>query len=103
MAIEWPLIAPLLLGIGGVVIALSSIIDRLLEEQPEAMAGLFFGLVVASILIAWELLDLRDTRRLAVLVAVGIATFVLLGFQSGAAASPRWSPSSSPAPSRSAP
>ena len=88
LAIEWALIAPLLLGIGGVVLALSSIIDRLLEEEPEAMAGLFFGLVVASILIGWELLERRDSMRMSVLGAAGVTTFLILGLQSGAAASP---------------
>lgn len=87
-AIEWTLIGPLLVGIGASVIALSSIIDRLLEDEPEAMAGLFFGLVVASILIGWELLDQKDALRIVTLIGVGVATFILLGLQSGTVASP---------------
>lgn len=87
-AIEWSLILPLLGGVGVAFIALSSLIDRLLVEQPEAMAGLFFGLVVASILIAWDLLDRRDSTRMAILAVVAVIAFFVLGVQSGVAASP---------------
>ena len=87
-AIEWPFIVPLLGGIAGAFVVLSSIIDRLLKDQPEAMAGLFFGLVVASIFVAWQLLKERDTQRMLVLAVVAVAAFFILGLQSGAASSP---------------
>jgi putative membrane protein len=87
-AIEWSFIAPLLSGIGMAIIALSSIIARLLDEQPEAMAGLFLGLVMASIIIAWRLLDRRDNVRMAVLALVAVLAFALLGLQSGTTTSP---------------
>lgn len=87
-AIEWGLILPLLMGIGVAFIALSSLIDRLLVDEPEAMAGLFFGLVVASILIAWGLLDRRDSTRMAILAVVAVIAFFVLGLQSGVAAAP---------------
>ena len=87
-AIEWTFIAPLLLGVGGAVVALSSIIDRLLTDEPEAMAGLFFGLVIASIFVAWELLNRRDGARMAVLAVVAVVAFFALGLQSGSVASP---------------
>lgn len=87
-AIEWGLIIPLLVGIGAAIIALSSIIDRLLTDEPEAMAGLFFGLVVASILVAWALLDRRDTTRVGVLIVVAVVAFVVLGWQSGSISDP---------------
>lgn len=87
-AIEWTFIVPLLVGIGAAFVVLASIIDRLLQDEPEAMAGLFFGLVVASILVAWKLLSRRDSARIAVLVAVAVVAFFVLGLQSGAATSP---------------
>lgn len=87
-AIEWGFIAPLLGGIGVAFVVLSSIIDRLLTDEPEAMAGLFFGLVVASIVITWQMLARRDTTRLAVLAATALIAFVVLGFQSGVVSSP---------------
>lgn len=87
-AIDWSLIVPLLGGIAVAFLLLSSLIDRLLVDEPEAMAGLFFGLVIASILVAWKMLHNRDTFRLAVLAAVAIAAFFLLGLQTGASSSP---------------
>lgn len=82
-AIEWTFIGPLLAGIGGAFVVLASVIDRLLVDEPEAMAGLFFGLVVASILVAWQMLNNRDSTRMLVLGAVAIAAFFILGLQSG--------------------
>jgi len=88
MAVDWLFLIPLLVGVLGAIAALSSLIDRLLQDRPEEMAGLFFGLVVASILVAWRLLEKRDVLRLGLLVAMGILTFILLGFQSGPALDP---------------
>ncbi len=85
-AIEWTFIGPLLVGIGAAFVVLSSLIDRLLTNEPEAMAGMFFGLVVASILVAWQLLSNRDPARMAVLAAVAVVAFFVLGLQSGAVA-----------------
>jgi len=87
-AIEWPFILPLLGGIAAAIVVLSSVIDRLLTDEPEALAGLFFGLVVASILVAWQLLTNRDGSRMAVLVAVAVVAFFVLGLQSGTATAP---------------
>jgi len=87
-AIEWTFIIPLLAGVAGAFVVLSSILDRLLTDEPEAMAGLFFGLVVASILVAWKLLNNRDSTRMLVLAAVAVVAFFVLGLQSGAASSP---------------
>ena len=79
---------PLLGGIVAAIVVLSSVIDRLLADEPQAMAGLFFGLVVASILIAWQMLSTRDSARMMVLVVVAIAAFFLLGLRSGVVADP---------------
>lgn len=86
--IEFEFILPLLVGLGVAILALASLLDHLLEEYPEEMAGLFFGLVVASIVIAWRMLDTRGPPRIALLVMVGVLTFWLLGFQSGPVSDP---------------
>ena len=82
-AIEWLFIIPLLAGVGGAVIVLSGLLDRFLEEEPEAMAGLFFGLVAASIIVAWGLLRQRDTQKLVIASVVAVVAFFVLGFQAG--------------------
>jgi putative membrane protein len=52
------------------------------------MAGLFLGLVAGSVVVAWRLLNDRTPIELALMVVVGAATFVLLGFQSGPVSNP---------------
>ncbi len=87
-SVEWEFLLPLAAGLFAAVLALSSIIDRLLEDAPEAMAGLFFGLVVGSIVVAWNLVGNRGPTELATMLGVGAVAFFLLGFQSGPVANP---------------
>ena len=88
VAIDWFFIVPLGVGVLAAVGLLSSVIEGLLQDRPEEMAGLFFGLVVGSVVVTWGLLSNRSSTLLAVMLAVGLATFVLLGFQSGPVSSP---------------
>ncbi len=87
-SVEWEFLLPLAAGLMVAVLALSSIIDRLLEDAPEAMAGLFFGLVLGSIVVAWKLVGTRGPTELGVMLGVGIVAFFLLGFQSGPVSDP---------------
>ncbi|MEM7340854.1 MAG: DUF368 domain-containing protein [Actinomycetota bacterium] len=88
VAIDWLFILPLGIGILVAVGLLSSVIERQLQDNPEEMAGLFFGLVLGSIVVAWATLGDRGPRNLALMAVVGVVAFVLLGFQSGPAADP---------------
>jgi putative membrane protein len=82
-AVEWGFLIPLAAGIGLAIIALSSIIETLLEEEPVRMAALFSGLVIGSIYVATRLVNGWDARRLALLAVTAAITFVVLGFRSG--------------------
>ena len=55
-SVQWNFLLPLLAGIGIALVALASLIEGLLETNAEEMAGLFFGLVAGSIVVAWMLL-----------------------------------------------
>lgn len=81
--VEWKLLVPLLVGILLAIGALSGVIEHLLAESPVEMAGLFFGLVAGSVVVAWGLLEKRDARRWTVLVIVAIITFIVLGLRGG--------------------
>lgn len=87
-SIEWLFIAPLGAGILVAVALLSSIIERQLQERPEEMAGLFFGLVLGSVVVAWAQLTDRSRANLGVVLGVAVVAFVALGFQSGPAVAP---------------
>jgi putative membrane protein len=81
--VEWGFLLPLLAGIGSAVLVLSSLIESLLHDRPVEMAGLFTGLVLGSVVIAWGLLQQRDLRRVAVLVVTAVVVFLLMGVTSG--------------------
>lgn len=86
--IDWLFLLPLLAGILTAVVALASLIQRQLEENAEPMAGLFFGLVLASIVVAWRLLLNQHAAHTGVILAVGLLLFWLLGYQSGPVTNP---------------
>jgi putative membrane protein len=81
-SIEWVWLFSLLFGILAAVFALSSVLERLLDDEPIKMAALFFGLVAGSIWVAVRMLDRLDAPTVAVMVGVGLAFFLLLGLRS---------------------
>jgi len=86
--VDWAFLLPLVLGIAIAFGGLSGVIEGLLHDHPEAMAGLFFGLVLGSIWVAWKLLSERNALRLSLIVGVGALMFFVLGFSSGPVADP---------------
>ncbi len=86
--IDFGFLLPLLAGILAAVALLAHVIEDALREHPEAMAGLFFGLVAGSVWVAWRLLRTRSPANLAIMATVGVAVFALLGLQSGPVADP---------------
>ncbi len=79
--VEWVWLLSLLAGILLAVAALSSIIEGLLHDHPVRMAGLFFGLVAGSTIVAWRLIERVTVTELAMMVGVAIVLFLLLGLR----------------------
>jgi putative membrane protein len=77
--VEWALLLPLLAGILTAVVSLASLLDQQLEEQPTILAGLFLGLVVGSVIIAWRLLREPVPSHYVVAGVVAVILFVVLG------------------------
>ncbi|MCP3909670.1 MAG: DUF368 domain-containing protein [Actinomycetia bacterium] len=86
--VDWAFLLPLLAGIGLAVIVLTSVIERLLEEQPVRVAAVFFGLVAGSMVVAWRLLVRPANSDFVAMGLVAIASFVLLGLRSGPVSDP---------------
>jgi putative membrane protein len=82
-AVEWGFLIPLLIGILLAVASLASVIENLLHDQPEEMAGLFTGLIAGSVVIAWRLVRTWSPTNLAIVVGVSVAIFVVLGLREG--------------------
>lgn len=87
-SVDWKFLIPLLVGIGSAVAVLASVIESALRNHPEAMAGLFFGLVLGSIFVARNLLVAPSTSHAAIALGIGLLVFALLGFQSGPVSDP---------------
>jgi putative membrane protein len=81
-SIEWIWLFSLLAGIIAAVFALSSVIERLLEDEPIRMAALFLGLIIGSIWVAVRMIDRIDAVAAALMFGVGISFFLLLGLRS---------------------
>ncbi len=88
--IDWGLILPLVVGIGVAIFTLAGVITTLLEDHPEAMAGLFSGLVAASAWVAWRMIRRPSGTSVGIVVVVAVVTFLVLGLKGGAVADPSW-------------
>jgi len=82
-SVEWRFFVPVLTGILLAVVLLASFLEDQLEERPEVIAGLFFGLVLGSIGIAWRLLRGATWRHVAIAAVVGLVLFGALGLGEG--------------------
>ena len=87
-SVDWVFLLPLVAGIGSAVLILSGIIESALTNHPESMAGLFFGLVVGSMIVARKLLKEPNAQHAVITLAVGLVLFFVLAFQSGPVSDP---------------
>lgn len=86
--LDFLFLLPLGAGMGVAVIALASVIETQLRDNPENMAGLFFGLVAASVVVALGLLTERTPQGWMLMAVVAVLVFLLLGYQQGPIADP---------------
>lgn len=86
--VEWRFLLPLLAGVAAALISLARLIETLLEDHPVEMSALFFGLVAASVVVAWGMVPHWNATQAGTLVVVAVAAFAVLGFRSGEAESP---------------
>ena len=83
--IEWVFLVPLLVGILAAVATLASFLEHQLEVRPTVLAGVFLGLVLGSVAIAWRLIKQTNTMHVVIVALVGLALFVVLGLGEGSA------------------
>lgn len=81
--VDWAFLLPLLAGILIAVVSLAHLIETLLHDSPEEMAGLFTGLIAGSVIVAWRLVKRWDPTALTVLAVVTVVMFVVLGLREG--------------------
>ena len=78
-AVNWSLLVPLGLGIVIALIVGARFIPGLLEQYPEHMYGLFFGLVAASLAIPWLRIERRQLRHVVLVLGAAAVAFLLVG------------------------
>ena len=86
--VEWTFLIPLLLGVFLAFGVLAHFIEKLLNNYPRPMAGLFFGLVAISILTGVRMVAAWSSRRFVYMGLVAVATFLILGLSSGQTQNP---------------
>lgn len=85
---DWRFLVPLGAGMLAAIATLAKVIQTLLEDYPEELAGMFLGLVSASIVVAVKMPSSWSPVRIALATLAGTALFVVLGFSSGPVANP---------------
>jgi putative membrane protein len=86
--VEWPFLIALLIGIAAATVSLAALLERALDDHPQKTAAFFFGLVAASIVVAWRLVRRWGPGPGAAVALVAIAAFFVLGLRSGEVADP---------------
>ena len=86
---DWVFVLPLGAGIVIAVFSLASLMERLLHDYPEEMAGVFMGLVLASLVATYLSIERHAKWELLLALAVAAGVFVLLGIS----ATPQTDPS----------
>lgn len=79
--IEWVWLVSLLVGLLAAIVALASLIERLLHEEPVRMSSLFLGLIIGSVWVAARMIDRFDAPTVAIMLGIGVVMFFLLGLR----------------------
>lgn len=80
-AIHWGFLFPLGAGMLLAIAIASGIVPVLIEEHPIQMRALFFGLVLASILVPAQALESRELKKGLIALSVAVLTFWVLGLK----------------------
>lgn len=88
--VEWGLIVPLLAGMAVALLAGAAVIPGLLDRYPEESSALFFGLILASLIVPWRMWTRRRAWHAGVLVAAALLAFVLTGLPEREIAGPSY-------------
>ena len=78
-AVQWGLIVPLLAGMAVALLAGAAVIPSLLDRYPHESSALFFGLILASLVVPWRMWEHRRLPHVVVLAATALAAFLLTG------------------------
>lgn len=82
---SWGLVIPVLLGMGLAVLTVAGVMESFVSEHPEQARGLFFGLVLVSIVVPLMMAGpIRGIPDGLALVLAALAAWFLIGLAGGA-------------------
>ena len=84
--VPWWWIGGLGVGILGVVFTLAGPLSHAIENYPIHLAGLFFGLIAAAVVLCWRQLEAAVPQHYAMAAVVAVITFVALGLSPASSA-----------------
>lgn len=86
--VQFSLILPLGLGMVVAVVAGAALIPPLLDRHPEESSALFFGLILASLIVPWRMWEDRRAHHVVVAVVAALLAFALTGLPEREVADP---------------
>lgn len=88
--VQWAFVVPLLLGMAVALLAGAAIIPPLLEEYPTESSALFFGLILASLIVPWRMWERRRAWHVVAAVVAALVAFLLTGLPEREVADPAY-------------
>ena len=76
---DLPWLINLLLGLATAFVLASFAIPRLMEKYPSVMWGLFFGLVLGSVITPWRQVARWHVSRVAIIAVFALVCYYLMG------------------------
>jgi putative membrane protein len=77
--INLPFLIALVIGIGAAIVSLARVMPKLLRTYPAPVNGLFFGLILASIVIVWRQVKEYNFQNTVLLVLGAVGAYLLVG------------------------
>lgn len=86
--VHWGLIVPLMAGMAVALLAGAAVIPPLLDRYPHESSALFFGLILASLVVPWRMWKRRRVAHVVVVAGAALLAFLLTGLPEREVAEP---------------
>ncbi|MEZ0494072.1 DUF368 domain-containing protein [Kineococcus sp. TBRC 1896] len=85
---HWAVLVPVLAGMAVALVVASVVLEPLVTEHPVGSRAVFFGLVLASVVVPARMVGRWSPARVLTAAAMAVAAFALTGLPAGAVSDP---------------